>query len=86
MTIEQILPFKNHINRNRIKFRLNFKKDFEIVIFYDFKDDKELISQNKWRVVTNNNRIKYEETNSLDYTNILNGEDIISIHPCEPNV
>lgn len=83
MTIEQILPYKNHINNNVLKFKLQLKDDIVIVIFQRFEDDEELIPQNKWRVVTNHNRIKHHETNSLDYTTVFNGDDIISIDQCE---
>lgn len=79
MTIEQMVKFvvyDHPITYNSV--RVDFVDGTHKIGFFIVKES-ELDGVNKWRFVQNNDSAKYAETNSMEHSIIIDGDNIIRL-------
>ena len=78
MTLEQMTNLKrlHFVTTDSLTFKFNDGK-FEVGFFTP--QEESINVENKWRIVTNNDSVKYRETQSNDYTKIIDGNKVIDV-------
>lgn len=78
--MNQFIRIDHPITNNSVE--VMFKNgENEVGFFTAEKED--FNSENKWRIVPNNTSIKYKETNSIEWTRIINGDDVLELNLIE---
>jgi len=78
MTLEQMTDLKrlHLVTTNSLTFTFN---DGTFEVGYFTSQEEPVNAENKWRIVTNNDSVKYRETQSNDYTKIIDGNKVIEV-------